>query len=179
MTRRKFWILNVIIFFYFRPKIVADLFTHKNDLNLVPSNIAIRGYLGIFISATSRKMHLIPSHFDRQVQQVVVLQRYLLIVKCSNLKIIFNKIYNFYFLWVKIKKINIFYHFPQYESLWIVLFHYDLCWFLVVYGFYKSTWTWSGKTVLFRGRSWKNPLEHQRRCHGPKKTIWTEKITVF
>jgi hypothetical protein len=53
--------------------------------------------------------------------------------------------YNFYFLWVKIKKINIIYHFPQYESWWIVLCHYDLCWFLVVYGFDKSTWTWSGK----------------------------------
>ena len=48
----------MIIFFYFRPKIVADLFTHKNDLNLVPSNIAIRGYLGIFISAISRKKHI-------------------------------------------------------------------------------------------------------------------------
>jgi hypothetical protein len=23
--------------------------------------------------------------------------------------------------------------------------------------------------VLFRGRSWKNPLEHQRRCHRLKK----------
>jgi hypothetical protein len=41
----------------------------------------------------------------------------------------------------KNKKINIFYHFPQYESLRIVLGHYDLCWFLVVYGFDKSTWT--------------------------------------
>jgi hypothetical protein len=46
--------------------------------------------------------------------------------------------YNFYFLWVKIKKINIFYHFPQYESLWIVLCHYDLCWFLVVYVYVKE-----------------------------------------
>jgi len=34
MARRKFLIVNVIIFFYFRPKIVADLLTHKNDLNL-------------------------------------------------------------------------------------------------------------------------------------------------
>ena len=46
--------------------------------------------------------------------------------------------YNFYFLWVKIKKINIFYHFPQYESLRIVLYHYDLCWFLVVYVYVKG-----------------------------------------
>jgi hypothetical protein len=60
-------------------------------------------------------------------------------------------------LWVKLKKINIVYHFPQYESLRIVLCHYDLCWFLVVYGFDKLTWTWSGKTVLFRGRSWEKP----------------------
>jgi hypothetical protein len=60
-------------------------------------------------------------------------------------------------LWVKLKKINIVYHFPQYESLRIVLCHYDLCWFLVVYGFDKLTWTWSGKTVLFRWRSWEKP----------------------
>ena len=79
--------------------------------------------------------------------------------------------YNFYFLWVKIKKINIVYHFPQYESWRIVLCHYDLCWFLVVYGFDKSTWTWSGKTVLFRGRSWKSPLEHQRRCQRLKNNM--------
>jgi len=29
----------------------------------------------------------------------------------------------------------------------------------------------SGKTVLFRGRSWKNPLEHQRRCHRLKNNM--------
>ena len=29
----------------------------------------------------------------------------------------------------------------QYESIRIVLCHYDLCWFLVVYGFDKLTWT--------------------------------------
>jgi hypothetical protein len=68
-----------------------------------------------------------------------------------------NKFFPVPVLWVKIKKINIFYHFPQYESLRIVLCHYDLCWFLVVYGFDKLAWTWSGKTVLFRGRSWKKP----------------------
>ena len=73
--------------------------------------------------------------------------------------------------WVKLKKINIVYHFPQYESLRIVLCHYDLCWFLVVYGFDKLTWTWGGKTMLFRGRSWKSPLEHQRRCHRLKNNM--------
>ena len=45
------------------------------------------------------------------------------------------------------------------------------CWFLVVYGFDKSTWTWSGKTVLFGGRSWKSPPEHQRRCHRLKNNM--------
>ena len=74
-------------------------------------------------------------------------------------------------LWVKLKKINIVYHFPQYESLRIVLCHYDLCWFLAVYGFDKLTWTWGGKTMLFRGRSWKSPLEHQRRCHRLKNNM--------
>ena len=47
----------------------------------------------------------------------------------------------------------------------------DLCWFLVVYGLDKSTWTWSGKTVLFWGRSWKSPPEHQRRCHRLKNNM--------
>jgi hypothetical protein len=87
--------------------------------------------------------------------------------------------YNFYFLWVKIKKINIVYHFPQYELLRIVLCHYDLCWFLVVYGFDKSTWTWSGKTVLFWGRSWKSPLEHQRRCHRLNKQYEQKRSRSF
>ena len=93
-------------------------------------------------------------------------------VRCHNL---FDKqFFPILVLWVKIKKINIFYHFPQYESLRIVLCHYDLCWFLVVYGFDKLTWTWSGKTVIFRGRSWKSPLEHQnlqRRCHRLKHNV--------
>jgi hypothetical protein len=84
--------------------------------------------------------------------------------------------YNFYFLWVKIKKINIFY---QYELLRIVLCHYDLCWFLLVYGFDKSTWTWSGKTVLFRGRSWKRMYQCSPKTFLTTRHLgqWLAKVT--
>ena len=83
------------------------------------------------------------------------------------MKIIFNKIW--FLLFMSKNKENQ-YCLPL-SPVWIVLCHYDLCWFLVVYGFDKSTWTWSGKMVLFRGRSWKSPLEHQRTCHRLKNNM--------
>ena len=79
----------------------------------------------------------------------------------------------------KNKQINIFYHFPQYESLRIVLCHYDLCWFLVVYGFDKSTWTWKWQDSAIPGKKLEKPSRTPEEVSQAKKQYKQKRSRFF